>query len=349
MNESESSFVEFVKRRCNVKLGQKESDTTPSVSLASVLNDRSRVYSFQSALSCGERLPKRRLRFSPEGKENQLSTSPVSGAETVTEQSTYQPPVSGFSALFSSYQGYPLTNQLLNNTGMSTLAAIEDAVAFKMTSPTSGKNEAGQPSVVTIPKSAMFPAPSHLKTTPQDVKSEAGRISLADTLASILSPATPSEIAQVTAAYLTTPTSLNDQSSSFISPTNGINFYAATGPSPLSALCASLFSPFTENRNAIHKATQTSGEPKASSIFGDDSTRIDTSCQTLDEFLKQESGTSSLAANEQGTENYYVMEAVSSFQKENVIKESEFMTKKEFLKEEERKDAEKQVKAEMSN
>lgn len=345
----DNCFVEYVKRRCNVKLGQKESDTTPSANLASVLNDRSRVYSYQSGMSSGERLPKRRLRFSPEGKENQLNNSPVSNADVVNDQSTYQTPTSVFSGFFSTYQGYPLTNQLIGNSSMPGLAAAEDSVPFKMASPTSNKPGTGQQSIVTIPKSAMFPTPSHARTGQLEGKPDGNRISLADTLASILSPATPSEIAQVTAAYLTTPTSLSEQSTSFISPTNALNFYATTGPSPLSALCASLFSPFTDSRNAIHKATQTSGEPKEPNLFTDDAAvRTDTSCQTFDEFLKQESGAASLAANAQENENYYVMEAVSSFQKENVIKESEFMTQKSFLKEEKRDD-ELLVKVDVSN
>ena len=328
--------AEFVKRRCNVKLGQKENDTTPSVSLASVLNDRGRVYNFQSGLGCEERLPKRRLRFSPEGKENQLECSPVSNADTLGESGTYQTPVSGFSGFFTTYQGYPLANQLLNGSSLSALAALEDAVALKVTSPTSSKTAAAQPSVVTIPKSAMFPTPSHAKTSQLDSKSDGGRISLTDTIASILSPATPSEIGQVTAAYLTTPTSIIDQATSFVSPTNGINFYTTTGPSPLSALYASLFSPFNESRNAIHKATQTSGEPKTVSMFAEDAPRIDTSSQTLDEFMNQENESASLHPCETENENYYVMEAVSSFQKENEIKETEFMSQKNsFINKEE--------------
>ena len=330
-------FAELVKRRCNVKLGQKE-DSTPSVSLASVLNDRSRVYNFQPGLSYDERLPKRRLRFSPEGKENSVDRSPCSSADALSETGPYQAPASGFSSFFSSYQGYPLTNQLMNNSGMSTLAGLEDAISLKITSPTSNKAAPGQP-VVTIPKSAMFPTPTHGKANQMDVRSDGGRISLADTIASILSPATPSEINQVTAAYLTTPTSLNDPATSFVSPSNGINFYTATGPSPLSALCASLFSPFNDSRHVIHRATQTSGEPKAMSMFIEDSSRTDSACQTFDDFLKQERESASMGASmgacEEGNGNYYVMEAVSGFQKENAIKESDFMAQKDnFLKKE---------------
>ena len=315
-----------MKRRCNVKLGQKENTGTPSVNLASVLNDRNRVYNFQSGLGCEERLPKRRLRFSPEGKENHIECSPVSNVDTLGESTTYQTPASGFSGFFTTYQGYPLANQLLTTSGMSAMTALDDTVALKVTSPMSSKHSTGQPSVVTIPKSAIFPTPSHTKANQQDSRSDGGRMNLADTIASILSPATPSEIAQVTAAYLTTPTSIIDQATNFISPTNGINFYATTGPSPLSALCASLFSPFNDSRNVIHKATQTSGERKTAAMFTEDAPRTDTSSQTLDEFMNE---SAPMDPCETGNENYYVMEAVSSFQKENAIKEIEFMSQRD--------------------
>ena len=329
-------FLEFVKRRCNVKLGQKESDRTPSVGLGSVLNDRSRVFSFHPGLGCEERAPKRRLRFSPEGKENQLDCSPVSNVDSLVESGPFQSQTSGFSGLFTAY---PLANQLMNSSGMPALAALEDAVAFKVTSPTSSKNIIGQPSVVTIPKSAMFPTSSHTKANHLDARSEGSRISLADTIASILSPTTPSEIAQVTATYLATPTSLMDQTTSFVSPTNGINFYSTSGPSPLSAFCASLFSPFNENRSAVHKSTQTSGEPKTHMpVFDEDVQRTTASSQTLDEFLKQENEPTSMGTCEAENQNYYIMEAVSSFQKENQIKESEFMSKGDSLASNEEED-----------
>eukprot|EP00112_Aurelia_sp_Birch-Aquarium-sp1_P014049 Seg3003.3 transcript_id=Seg3003.3/GoldUCD/mRNA.D3Y31 product="hypothetical protein" protein_id=Seg3003.3/GoldUCD/D3Y31 len=277
-------LAEYVKRRCNVKL-QKEPDTTPGLGLNSALQDRNRAYGLQSTIDYGERAPKRRLFVSPVGKENQFVECPLDD-----EQRIHTPlsPPSGHIGYHSLYQNYPITSQMLQNTESGTLTALEEAATLKRSIPgmaTSIPNS----SVVTIPRSAMLPTPSNSRLKDTELKFDGGRISLADSLAYILSPNTPSEISQVTAAYLTTPSTLADQGANFVSP-NAVNIYSATGPSPLSALCATLFSPLHDNKGGIHKATQTSGEPKSLSLLADEAKRMNTSFQALEAIIKDDDG-----------------------------------------------------------
>ena len=271
-----------MKRRCNVKL-QKEPDTTPGLGLNSALQERSRAYGLQSTIDYGERAPKRRLFVSPVGKENQFVECPLDD-----EQRIHTPlsPPSGHIGYHSLYQNYPITSQMLQNTESGTLTALEEAATLKRSIP-GVANSIPNSSVVTIPRSAMLPTPSNSRLKDTELKFDGGRISLADSLAYILSPNTPSEISQVTAAYLTTPSTLADQGTNFVSP-NAVNIYSATGPSPLSALCATLFSPLHDNKGGIHKATQTSGEPKSLSLLADEAKRMNTSFQALEAIIKDD-------------------------------------------------------------
>ena len=271
-----------MKRRCNVKL-QKEPDTTPGLGLNSTLQERNRAYGLQSTIDYGDRAPKRRLFVSPVGKENQFVECPLDD-----EQRIHTPlsPPSGHIGYHSLYQNYPITSQMLQNTESGTLTALEEAATLKRSIPGVATSIPSS-SVVTIPRSAMLPTPSNSRLKDTELKFDGGRISLADSLAYILSPNTPSEISQVTAAYLTTPSTLADQGTNFVSP-NAVNIYSATGPSPLSALCATLFSPLHDNKGGIHKATQTSGEPKSLSLLADEAKRMNTSFQALEAIIKDD-------------------------------------------------------------
>ena len=210
-----------------------------------------------------------------------------------------------------------MTSQMLQNSEMATLSAIECAAEMKQ-SPSSGRVLDGQQSIVTIPKSAMFPTPSQNRSREADSKADGCRMGLVDTLANILSPNTPSEISQVAASYLTTPNSLGDHPTNFISP-NALNFYPTSGPSPLSALCASLFSPFNDGRGPINKSTQTSGEPKPFSAFISQS-------EAISAVASLPCGSESIGTNlnQNAEANFYVMDAMSRFHKEGIIKERDF-------------------------
>ncbi|XP_065069334.1 heat shock factor protein-like [Rhopilema esculentum] len=311
-------LLEYVKRRCNVKLGQKENDRTPTGGLAAILQDRSRAIGFQTGLDFGDRAPKRRLRFSPEGKENQLG---LLGDTSQKMPGEFTPSSSAYYPFHSLYQGYPMTSQMLQNSEMATLSAIESAAEMKQ-SPSPGRVLDGQQSVVTIPKSAMFPTPSQNRSREADPKADGCRMGLVDTLANIFSPNTPSEISQVAASYLTTPNSFGDHPTNFISP-NALNFYPTSGPSPLSALCASLFSPFNDGRGPINKSTQTSGEPKPFSAFISQSEAISAVASLP---CDSESLGTNLNVNQNTEANFYVMDAMSRFHKEGIIKERDFMS-----------------------
>ena len=271
-----------MKRRCNVKLSQREGDPTPNLSLGGLQprNRRSHPYEVEYE----DRTIKRRLRFSPESKEN-LVDSPKDNIQRA------QPPLTPFSDHYLSAQSgyYPFChpslfypNTTLHHSDVLNLEAFQEAASMKSSGNVSRddcmKLPTVQPSVVTLPKNMIIPTATQCRADSASNR-DMSKLCLTDHLPNaIFSPPTPSEVSLVAASYLTTPTTMFNSGNHFTSPAT-VNLYAATGPSPLSALCASLFSPFCDTHSGIHKATQTSGGPKALSILADEAEKMDSWCQ----------------------------------------------------------------------
>eukprot|EP00794_Sanderia_malayensis_P007740 gene7740-8580_t len=343
-------LLEYVKRRCNVKLSQKDQEPTPNITLETFLQNSNKPGPGRrrQGLDFDDRVPKRRLRFSPDGKENDMTgtstlnmlhrlqdaaSTPMADGYMNIHQPTdnymnSQPGCSSYAALQSNYftylqagllypkpdenhnvdesqqqqhgstvtaaniglYGQPCSVVVENNDEVNKDSLVEDASVIKPTVCDSMHEnqhhiQQQQPIVVTLPKSMMLSNAEHASqsavaattTTTMEVsdrKHDGIKSSSSASLNSIFSPITPSAGLSfgMGGSYLGTPTTLLTNTPSFSSP-SAVGTYATTGPSPMSALCASLFSPFYEThrdaqhqhqQNAINKATQTSGGgPKA--------------------------------------------------------------------------------------